>query len=85
MEKESQNFLEFVRTAYLEKITEEGNAEDFITMNELVPPPQNHAIVAAQALQHILLLATRGFITVQQRILYGDIRIRLTTKALLSQ
>ncbi|KAF8428256.1 Rec8 like protein-domain-containing protein [Tirmania nivea] len=81
MEKESQNFLEFVRTAYLKKVIEEGNAEGFITMDELVPPHQSHAIVAAQALQHILLLATRGFITVQQRLLYDDIRIRLATKA----
>lgn len=81
MEKESQNFLEFIRTAYLKKVTTEGNTEDFITMNELVPPHQSRAIVGAQALQHILLLATRGFINVQQRTLYGNIRIRLTTKA----
>ncbi|KAF8449950.1 Rec8 like protein-domain-containing protein [Terfezia claveryi] len=82
MEKESQNFLEFVRTAYLQKVQEEVNTVGFITMDELVPPHQSHAIVAAQALQHILLLATRGFITVQQRVLlYGEIRIRLTTKA----
>jgi len=81
MERESHNFLDFVRTTYLTKVTKEGNAEGFITMDELVPPDQSRAIVGAQALQHILLLATRGFITVQQRVPYGDIRIRLATKA----
>lgn len=81
MEKESSNFLEFVKSSILDKVAEEDNTVDYVTMNQIIPPRENRAIVGAHALQHILLLATRDYITVQQNEAFGDITIRLTARA----
>ena len=81
MQKESYNFLKFVQTAISEKATKEGNSVSNITMDELVPPQGNTRIVGAQALQHILFLATGALLVVKQDQRYGDIDMRLTAKA----
>lgn len=77
MQKESYNFLEFLRTSIKDKTADTSSSVQFITMDQLLPPYENSAIVAAHALQHILLLATKGFIAVEQKRAYGHIGIKI--------
>ena len=69
MERESYSFFEFV------KFTTDNSSAEFVTLDQLIIPNANR-VVAAQALQHVLLLATKGFIQVKQARPYGDIYIR---------
>ena len=81
MEKESYNFFEFVKFTISNRMATEGNLAEFVTLDQLIIPDANRVIVAAQALQHVLLLATKGFIQVKQMRPYGDIYIGLNEKA----
>jgi hypothetical protein len=59
---ESENFLTFVRAA-----VEQGEAGgDRVAFATLLPPGSNSNVVAAQALLHVLTLATRGLLVVRQ-------------------
>jgi hypothetical protein len=48
-------------------------AEESITFGDLVPRQTNDRFVAAQALSHVLLLASRGALKVSQGNAYGPI------------
>jgi hypothetical protein len=52
------------------------NGQD-ITFAELLPPKRHTDIVAAQAFHHLLVLATKGFLSVAQEGGFGGpIRVR---------
>jgi meiotic recombination protein REC8, fungi type len=80
LDKESFNFLEFVK-ASIERQESEGSSDTrprgFAIFEELLPPRANTKIVAAQALIHTLSLATKSLITIQQDEGYGEIRLGL--------
>ncbi|KAL8732405.1 MAG: hypothetical protein Q9166_002803 [cf. Caloplaca sp. 2 TL-2023] len=83
LDTESNNFLEFVKTEISGKAAIVGGEEDelsgaaaapnSVTFEELLPPAQNTKIVAAQALLHVLALATKGMLKVHQKEDYGRI------------
>jgi meiotic recombination protein REC8 len=94
LDKESNNFFEFVRNTIAEKAGDElGNDEDelaggtvgadgenYVTFEELFIPEQNSRIVAAQAFYHVLSLATKGRVWVEQSVgvdlePFGEIRV----------
>ena len=89
LDQESGNFLEFVRSAIAAKLPalpEEGQdealAQQSLFFDELLPPVLHTKIVAAQALHHVLALATRGLINVEQeQVDYGPIKLGLFTNA----
>ena len=68
LERESRNFLDFVNVRLEDKAEAEEQEEmvDSITFEELLPPAQNTKVVASQAFLHVLTLATKGLLTVQQ-------------------
>jgi hypothetical protein len=93
LDRESGNFFEYVRNTIEEnkgdelgddfegrEFGEEGE-ENFVTFEELFDLKQNSAMVAAQAFYHILTLATKGRVWVEQDIdeemlePFGEIRI----------
>ena len=82
LENESHNFLAFLET----QIAERGNEEEVeegnetrksITMDALLSPKENNAVVGAQALLHILSLTTKGLMEVEQQEGFGDITMRV--------
>lgn len=80
LENESRNFLLFLRARVKEK---EGNTEenidlsiaDAITLDELLHIPETNRVVVARALLHILALATKDLIRVNQSEPFGDIML----------
>ena len=46
-----------------------------VVFEELLPPQQHTSVVAAQALLHVLSLATKGLVDVKQEQAFGDIGI----------
>ena len=81
---ESNNFLEFVKTAAVERQTKaiergEDDPGQQITFEELLPPESNSRIVAAQGLLHVLVLATRGVLNVGQEEAFEDITLGVKT------
>jgi hypothetical protein len=48
-----------------------------VTFEALLPPAENSAIVAAQALLHVLSLGTRNFLMVRQEEAFGSLRMSL--------
>lgn len=90
LDAESNNFLEFIRTEVSHKATAVAAAQevenDFpsiaaaptsVLFEELLPPTKNTKIVGAQALLHVLALATKGLIEVEQQEDYGPINLSL--------
>ena len=85
LDAESNNFLDFVKTHHARESGDlddnelaSGTDQDRSTLfEELLPPAQHTKIVAAQALLHVLALATRGLLSVQQDEGYGIINLRL--------
>jgi meiotic recombination protein REC8, fungi type len=92
LDRESNNFFEYVKNTISEKLGDElGHEEDplsaqelgekSITFEVLFIPDNNTQIVAAQAFYHVLCLATKNRIWVDQKIEdmepFGDIRIGL--------
>jgi hypothetical protein len=55
---------------------EEGKIKS-VTFETLLPPTENSAIVAAQALLHVLSLGTRNFLRVGQEEAFGSIELSL--------
>ncbi|EXJ63015.1 hypothetical protein A1O7_03459 [Cladophialophora yegresii CBS 114405] len=89
LENEAYNFLAFVNTKVQEKVglthdqvaAEEipETQEENITFDELLPPARNSAIVGAQALLHVLVLATKGLLEVYQAEHFGEIQISVVS------
>ena len=86
LDAESNNFLSFIQAEISGKNAGEGEedelsgeprASDSVYFEEVLPPSQNTKIVAAQALHHVLALATKGLIMVEQREDYGPIKLSL--------
>lgn len=50
-----------------------------ITFEKLLPPQHNTEIVAAQGLLHVLSLATKGLIDVEQNEAFGDIDLSIVS------
>lgn len=90
LDRESNNFLEYVKNTINEKLGDElGDEEDplaahevgekSVTFEELFIPDNNSRIVAAQAFYHVLCLATTNRVWVDQTVEemepFGDIRI----------
>ncbi|KAL9624681.1 MAG: hypothetical protein Q9160_001035 [Pyrenula sp. 1 TL-2023] len=70
LDSEANNFFGFL-TERLDSDQERGE----VTFEELLPSSENRPIVAAQGLLHVLSLATKGLITVDQPEPFGDITI----------
>ncbi|KAF7870656.1 hypothetical protein EAF04_004400 [Stromatinia cepivora] len=74
MDTESENFLDFVRISIEERFSEDGDVfrgdgqwkDKKVGFEELFDPETNSEVVAAQAFLHILALATKGRIWVDQ-------------------
>lgn len=94
LENEAFNFLTFVRNQIPARDEEqagmeEGEREDdedegttkevTITLDKLLPPTQNSKVVGAQALLHVLALATKGLIQVYQAEAFGEIEIAVVS------
>lgn len=78
LDHESNNFLEFLKFEIAGKDSGIENEEErSVLFEELLPPPQHTNIVAAQALHHVLALATKGLIRVKQDEHYGPIALSL--------
>ncbi|KAH6667544.1 hypothetical protein B0J14DRAFT_620048 [Halenospora varia] len=74
LDRESNNFFEYVKNTIEEKTGDElddfvdvpREGQGFVTFNEMFDPEANTAIVAAQAFYHVLCLATKGRVWVEQ-------------------
>ncbi|MCJ1285274.1 hypothetical protein MMC26_004614 [Xylographa opegraphella] len=86
LDRESTNFLDFVKTkiaATAARIDDDEDelAGDFnssnnsICFHELLPPAQHSRVVAAQAFHHMLALANKGLLSVDQTVGYGPIKV----------
>ncbi|KAL8961590.1 MAG: hypothetical protein Q9193_001874 [Seirophora villosa] len=85
LDTESSNFLEFIRTEVSKRAAQEAENEfpgvagapTTVAFEDLLPPTQNTKIVRAQALLHVLALATKGLLDVDQQEDYGPIHLSL--------
>ncbi|KAL9637319.1 MAG: hypothetical protein Q9204_001923 [Flavoplaca sp. TL-2023a] len=84
LDTESINFLEFVKIESSTKAAriaggagdeDELVASHSVLFEELLPPAQNSKTVAAQALLHVLALATKGMLSVRQEEDFGAIEM----------
>ena len=93
LDRESGNFFEYMRNTISEKTGDElgddeeeelgadGQKSKFVTFEELFDPKQNSGMVAAQAFYHILSLATKKRVWVEQdfdeeeMVPFGEIKI----------
>ena len=84
LDRESNNFLEFVKAEIavrmpdIEEDQETTRIRKSVLFEELLPPSRHTKIVAAQALHHVLALATKGLINVEQHQEYGPITLGLS-------
>jgi len=90
LDQESSNFLDFVKDEIDSKPPPEDEDELLagdaarkrtVEFGELLPPAQHTKLVAAQALHHVLALATKNLINVQQDKAYGPILLSLVAGA----
>lgn len=82
LDQESNNFLEFVRNDIAAKAADvDDEAPRSVFFDNLLPTSQHSHIVAAQAFHHVLALATKGLIDVQQDLAYGRISLGLPSGA----
>ena len=91
LNQEASNFLAFVEAKITEIPIPEDEEEDelagqaqpkvSVAFEEMLPPQENTKIVAAQALYHVLALATKGLINVEQSP--ADSQIDISLPALL--
>ena len=87
LNQEANNFLEFVKAEITavptfgsddeDELSGNGLSKSSVSFERLLPPTQHSKIVAAQALHHLLALATRSLITVRQESPYGSIDLSL--------
>ena len=86
LDQESTNFLDFVK-AELAATEEAEDGDDElggtvaqlkkVSFHQLLPPSQHSKIVAAQAFHHVLALATKGLLKVEQEVGYGPIELAI--------
>ena len=87
LDQEAKNFLEFVKAEITaipahasddeDELSGDGLSKSSVTFERLLPPTQHSKIVAAQALHHLIALATKSLITVRQDSPYGSIDLSL--------
>lgn len=87
LNREAINFLDFVKAEITALPAHASDDEDelsgdchpnsSVSFERLLPPTQHSKIVAAQALHHLLALATKSLITVRQDSPYGSIDLSL--------
>ncbi|KAL9100473.1 MAG: hypothetical protein Q9163_004163 [Psora crenata] len=87
LDREANNFLEFVKTEIAAMPVEDEEddlsaqvqrvARPSVVFEDLLPPERHSAIVAAQALHHVLALATKRLIEVRQAEPFGRIQLSL--------
>lgn len=78
LDHENNNFLEFLKFQIAGKDSGIENEEErSVLFEKMLKPPQHTKIVAAQALHHVLVLATKGLIRVKQDEHYGPISLSL--------
>lgn len=92
LETESYNFLEFVKNTAVEMEIDEGDelgqveAETWVGFEKMFPPGGATKVVAAQAFYHVLSLATKNLLGVQQQQgdgsgLGGEVQMRVNVVA----
>ncbi|MCJ1476147.1 hypothetical protein MMC13_004812 [Lambiella insularis] len=86
LDQESTNFLDFIRAemAPVSAGADDGEApapRTSVIFHELLPPRQHSKIVAAQAFHHVLALANKGLLIVDQSVGYGPINMSLAANA----
>ena len=83
LENEAHNFLTFLETQMGERgdeQQEEGQQPvKTIVFDNLLPPESNSALVGAQAMLHVLALATKGLIRVAQNETFGHIHMQVVS------
>ena len=70
MNKESSNFLEFVKAEVGRRLVgedEDGERGNMMLFRDLLPPREHSRVVAAQAFLHVLVLASRRLVDVRQQ------------------
>lgn len=87
LDREANNFLEFVKAEITALPAHASDDEDelsgdrlptfSVSFERLLPPTQHSKVVAAQALHHLLALATKSLITVRQDSPYSSIDLSL--------
>ena len=87
LNQEATNFLEFVKAGITalpahenddeDELSGDGLSKSSLSFEQLLPPTQHSKIVAAQALHHLLALATKSLVTVRQDSPYGSIDLSL--------
>ena len=87
LNREAVNFLDFVKAEITAlpvhasdddaELSRDGPPSFSVSFERLLPPTQHSKIVAAQALHHLLALATKSLITVRQDSPYGSIDLSL--------
>lgn len=78
LDQESNNFLEFVKAYIAQKVADtDRESHRSVHFQDLLPAAQHSKIVAAQAFHHVLSLASKGLIDVQQDLVYGPITLSL--------
>lgn len=87
LNQEANNFLEFVKAEVTalpahasddeDELSGDGVSKSYVSFERLLPPTKHSKIVAAQAMHHLLALATKSLITVRQDSPYGSIELSL--------
>ena len=82
LETEAQNFFAFLQTQILSQRQQDGLPDDepsdrSATFEELLPPRLHGKAVASQALLHVLALASKDLIDVEQVDAFGNITLTL--------
>lgn len=89
LDHEAHNFLDFVKAQIdavpgppdeeEDELSRDERLKASVLFQNLLPPTQHSKVVAAQALHHLLALATRSLIIVRQEQPYGPINLTLPT------
>ncbi|GAA5849980.1 hypothetical protein JCM8547_000973 [Rhodosporidiobolus lusitaniae] len=75
LESDSLKFLSFARRHLTLLRQTSGDPNDQLLFSDIVPVADTNAATAAQALYHVLVLATRGVVRVGQEEGYGEISV----------
>ncbi|KAK3393200.1 putative sister chromatid cohesion protein [Podospora didyma] len=88
LDREGQNFLGFLKTSAREKGEEDENdsSRRWVAFDDLFEPTDKSRAVVAKAFYHILQLATKNFIKVEQEgmdgvVPFGEIRVGVNVMA----
>lgn len=83
LDRESLNFLAYIKEKLAERRFDDDDEDElagpagpgYVVFQTLFPPEQNSKMVAAQAFHHVLSLATKNLLGVQQMGGLGEIRL----------